>query len=42
MIKETSLKDSIEKLWKGMWGERKACNMPARWTENTKKENEKL
>ena len=42
MVKETPPKDSIEKFWKGIWGEEKACNMTANWIENTEKENEKV
>ena len=38
MVKETPPKDSIEKFWKGIWGEQKACNMTANWIENTEKE----
>ena len=42
MVKETPPKDSIEKLWKGIWGEKKACNMSASWIGNMEKGNEKL
>ena len=42
MVKETPPKDSIEKFWKGMWGEEKACNTSASWIGNTEKENEKV
>ena len=42
MVKETTPKDSIKKFWKGIWEERKACNMSASWIGNTEKENEKV
>ena len=42
MAKETPPKDSIEKFWKGIWGEEKACNMSASWIRNTERENEKV
>ena len=29
MVKETPRKDSIEKFWKGIWGEEKVCNISA-------------
>ena len=29
MVEGTPPKDSIEKFWKGIWGEKKACNMSA-------------
>ena len=38
MVKETPPKDSIEKFWKGILGEKKACNMSARWIGNMEKE----
>ena len=38
MIKETPPKDSTEKFWKGILGEKKACNMSARWIGNMEKE----
>ena len=41
MVKETPPKDSIEKFWKGIWGEKKAFNMPASWIGNMEKGNEK-
>ena len=41
MVKETPPKDSIEKFLKGIWGEKKACNMLVSWTENTKKKMRK-
>ena len=42
MVKETPPKDSIEKLWKGIWGEKKACNMSASWIGNMEKGNQKV
>ena len=42
MVKETPTKDSIEKFWKGIWGEKKACNMSASWIGNIEKGNEKV
>ena len=42
MVKETLPKDSIEKFWKGTWGEKKACNMSASWVGNMEKGNEKV
>ena len=42
MVKETPPKDSIENFCKGIWGERKACNMFESWICNIEKENEKL
>ena len=42
MVKETPPKDGIEKFWKGIWEEKKACNMFASWIGNMEKENEKL
>ena len=42
MVKETPPKDSIEKLWKEIWGEKKACNMSASWIGNMEKGNEKV
>ena len=33
MVKETPLKESIEKFWKGIWGEEKAYKMTASWIE---------
>ena len=40
MVKETPPKDSIENFWKGIWGEKQACNMSASWIGNMEKENE--
>ena len=40
MVKETPPNDSIEKFWKGIWREKKACNMSASWIGNMEKENE--
>ena len=42
MLKKTPPKYSIEKLCKGIWGEKKACNMSASWIGNIEKGNEKL
>ena len=42
MVKETPPKDSIEKFWKEIWGEKKACNMSASWIVNTQKGNQKV
>ena len=42
MVKETPPKGSIEKFWKGMWGEKKACNMSVSWIRNSERENEKV
>ena len=41
MVKETPPKDSIEKFWKGIRGEKKAFNMPTSWIGNMEKGNEK-
>ena len=37
MVKETPPKDSIEKIWKRIWGKRKDCNISAVWIGNMKK-----
>ena len=37
MVKEIPPKDSIENFWKGIWGEKKACNMSASWIERKRK-----
>ena len=42
MVKEKKSKDSIENFFKGIWGERKACNMFESWIGNMEKGNEKL
>ena len=42
MVKETPPKDSIEKFWKGIWGEEKACNMSTSWIGNMGKGNKKV
>ena len=42
LVKETLTKDSIEKFWKRIWGEKKACNMSASYIGNMKKGNEKV
>ena len=42
MVKETPPKDSIEKFWKGIWGEKKACNMSTSWIGNMGKGNKKV
>ena len=42
MVKETLPTDSIEKFWKGIWGEKKSCNMSASWLGNLEKGNEKV
>ena len=42
MVKETAPKDSIEKFWKRIWEQKKACNMSASWIGNMEKENEKV
>ena len=34
MVKETPPKNSIENFWKGIWGEKKACNTTASWVGN--------
>ena len=34
--------DSIEKFWKEILAEEKACNMSSSWVGNTEKENEKV
>ena len=34
--------DSIEKFWKGILGEKKACNMSASWLGNLEEGNEKV
>ena len=39
MVKEPPPKDSIEKFWKGIFGEKKACYMYASWIENLEKGN---
>ena len=39
MVKETPPKDSLEKFWKEIWGEKKACNMSASWIGNMEKGN---
>ena len=39
MVKEPPPKDSIEKFWKGIFGEKKACYMSASWIENMEKGN---
>ena len=41
-VKETPPKDSIEKFWDRIWGEKKACNMCASWVGNMEKVNEKV
>ena len=42
MVKETPPKGSIENFWKGILGEKKACNMYASWIGNMEKGNEKV
>ena len=42
MAKEIPPKVSIEKFWKDIWGEEKACNISASWIGNKEKENEKV
>ena len=42
MVKETLTKDSIEKFWKRIWEEKKACNMSASYIGNMEKGNEKV
>ena len=42
MEKELRPMDSIKKFWKGIWGEKKTCNMSASWVANMDKENEKV
>ena len=42
MVKEKLTKDSIEKFWKRIWGEKKACNMSASCIGNMEKGNEKV
>ena len=42
MVKETPAKDSIEKFWKGIWGEKKACNTSASWIGHMEKGNENV
>ena len=34
MVKETPPIGSIEKFWKGIWGEKKTCNMSVGWIGN--------
>ena len=41
MVKEPPLKDSIEKFWKGIFGEKKACYMSASWMGIWRKEMKK-
>ena len=42
MVKETPAKDSIEKFWKGIWGEKKVCNTSASWIGHMEKGNENV
>ena len=42
MVKKTSPKDSIGKFCKGIWGDKKACNMSASWIGNMGKGTKKL
>ena len=42
MVRETPPKDSIETFWKGIWQEKRACNISARWVGNMEKGNEKI
>ena len=42
MVKETPAQDSIEKFWKGIWGEKKPHNMSASQIGNMEKGNEKV
>ena len=42
MVKEAPPRDSVEKFWKWIWGEEKACNISASYIENVEKENEKI
>ena len=42
MVKETPPMDSIEKFWKEILAEEKACNMSASYIGNTEKEIEKV
>ena len=42
MVKEIQPKDSIENFWKGIWGEKKACNMSASWIGNIGKGNQEV
>ena len=42
MVKETPPKDSIENFQKGLWREKKGCNISSSWTWNMEKGNEKL
>ena len=39
MAKEIPPKVSIEKFWKDIWGEEKACNISASWIGNQEWEN---
>ena len=32
----------LENFWKGVWGEKKACNMSTSWIGNMEKGNEKV
>ena len=40
--KKHYLRNSIEKFWKEIWGEEKACNISTSWIGNAEKENEKV
>ena len=42
MVKETPSMDSIKNFWKGIWGEKKSCTMPASWIGNMEKGSEKV
>ena len=42
MVKEEPPKDSTEKFWKEILGEKKASNLSASWIGNMEKENEKV
>ena len=42
MVKGTPPKDIIERLWKGIWGEKKACSISTSWIQNIEKGNEKV
>ena len=39
MVKETPTKENIKKFWKGIWGDKKACNVQI---GNMEKGNEKV
>ena len=42
MVKKAPPKGSLENFWKGIWVEKKTCNMSASWIGNMEKGNEKV